>query len=194
MIRQDEVILRAKQFIYHLDCFTCVTCHLPLHPGDEFGLKDELIFCRQHYFEQQQQLSYDPHISGRMLEIENHSIGSGFLDDSGYYASPIPNLLTSTPSTNTSTPSGTGTINLGKRTRKRKERQQIHHQHDELISSSDHFLTLSPSSSNLGMFSPLNQFSSSSSSLTMIDRHIQRSENISSTVSMRIRDYCCSID
>lgn len=159
MIRQDEVILRAKQFIYHLDCFTCVTCHIPLHPGDEFGLKDELIFCRQHYFEQQQ-LSYDPHISGRMLEIgiENHSIGSGFLDDSGYYTSPIPNIITSTPSTNTST---TGTINLGKRTRKRKERQQVHHQHDELISSSDHFLTLSPSSSNLGMFFPLNPFCSS---------------------------------
>jgi hypothetical protein len=33
MIRQDEVILRAKQFIFHLDCFTCVTCNIPLHPG-----------------------------------------------------------------------------------------------------------------------------------------------------------------
>ena len=161
MIRQDEVILRAKQFIYHLDCFTCVTCHIPLHPGDEFGLKDDLIFCRHHFFEQQQQqqqqLSYDPHLSGRMLEIgiENHSIPSAFLDDSGYYPSPIPNLISSTPSTNSSTPSGT-TINIGKRTRKRKERQQIV-QHDELISSSDHFLTLSPSSSStLGMFFQLN--------------------------------------
>lgn len=38
MIRQDEVILRAKQFIFHLDCFTCVTCNTPLHPGQTFFL------------------------------------------------------------------------------------------------------------------------------------------------------------
>ena len=178
MIRQDEVILRAKQFIFHLDCFTCVTCNVSLHPGDEFGLKDDLIFCRHHFFEQQQQQqSYDPHLTGRMIEIgiENHSIPNAFLDDSGYYASPIPNLIPSTPPTNTSTPSGTA-VTIGKRTRKRKERQQQHHQHDELMSSSDHFLTLSPSSSNMSMFFQLNRFFS----MRMIDRHIQRSENISS--------------
>jgi LIM homeobox protein 2/9 len=170
MIRQDEVILRAKQFIFHLDCFTCVTCNIPLHPGDEFGLKDDLIFCRHHFFEQhqhhhQQQQSYDPHFSGRMLEIgiENHSLSHGnsippgFLDDSGYYTSPIPNLIPSTPPTNTSTPTGTA-VTIAKRTRKRKERQQQQHQHDELMSSSDHFLTLSPSSSNMGMFFQLNRF------------------------------------
>ena len=132
-----------------------MTCNVPLHPGDEFGLKDDLIFCRHHFFEQQ---SYDSHLTGRMMEIgiENHSLShgnsipSGFLDDSGYYTSPIPNLIPSTPPTNTSTPTGTA-ITIGKRTRKRKERQQ-QHQHDELMSSSDHFLTLSPSSSNMGMF------------------------------------------
>lgn len=128
--------------------------------GDEFGLKDDLIFCRHHFFEQQQQQqSYDPHLSGRMLDIgiENHSLSHGnsippgFLDDSGYYTSPIPPLIPSTPPTNTSTPSGT-TVTLTKRTRKRKERQQQHHQQDEIMSSSDHFLALSPSSSNMGMF------------------------------------------
>ncbi|CAF1359266.1 unnamed protein product [Adineta steineri] len=159
MIRQDEVILRAKQYIFHLDCFTCVTCNILLHPGDEFGLKDDLIFCRHHFFEQQQQQqqhhpSYDPHLTGRMLDIgiENHPLShpTGFLDDSGYYASPLPPLIPSTPPTNTSTPNGTS-VNITKRTRKRKERQQQQQQqqHDEIMSSSDHFLTLSPSSSNL---------------------------------------------
>ena len=132
-IRQDEVILRAKHLIFHLDCFTCVTCHQHLHPGDEFGLKDESIFCRQHFFDQQQQQqSYDP---------------SAFLDDSGYYTSPLPNLTTSSTTTSqppTTTPSV-------KRTRKRKDRSQTQ-THDDLISSSsEHFLALSPSSSsNLG--------------------------------------------
>lgn len=93
------------------------------------------------------------------IGIENHSLSHGnsippgFLDDSGYYTSPIPPLIPSTPPTNTSTPSGT-TVTLTKRTRKRKERQQQqhHHQQDEIMSSSDHFLALSPSSSNMGMF------------------------------------------
>jgi len=118
-----------------------------------------------------------------MLEIgiENHSLSHGnsippgFLDDSGYYTSPIPTLIPSTPPTNTSTPTGT-TVGVTKRTRKRKERQQQQQHHDEIMSSSDHFLTLSPSSSNMGMFFQLNRFFFV---LRMIDRHIQRSENIS---------------
>ncbi len=118
-----------------------------------------MIYCRHHFFEQQQ--SYDSHLTGRMIDIgiENHSLShvnslpSGFLDDSGYYTSPIPTLIPSTPPTNTSTPTGTG-VTITKRTRKRKER---HHQHDEMISSSDHFLTLSPSSSPMGMNLQLNR-------------------------------------
>ncbi|CAF1122952.1 unnamed protein product [Rotaria sp. Silwood1] len=150
IIRQDEVILRAKQFIFHLDCFTCVTCNILLHPGDEFGLKDDLIYCRHHFFEQQQ--SYETHLTGRVIDIgiENaslshtNSVPTGFLDDSGYYTSPIPTLIPSTPPTNTNQSTGT-TINITKRTRKRKERQQ----HHDIMPSSDHFLTLSPSSSNM---------------------------------------------
>jgi hypothetical protein len=100
------------------------------------------------------------------IGIENHSLSHGnsippgFLDDSGYYASPIPTLIPSTPPTNTNTPTGTG-VTVTKRTRKRKERQQQqqhHHQHDEIMSSSDHFLALSPSSSNMGMFLQLKHF------------------------------------
>jgi hypothetical protein len=97
-----------------------------------------------------------------MIDIENHShshpppVPTGFLDDSGYYTSPIPTLIPSTPPTNTSTPAGT--VNITKRTRKRKQNQQQHQQHDDIMSSSDHFLTLSPSSSNMGMFFRSNCF------------------------------------
>lgn len=123
--------------------------------GDEFGLKDDLIFCRHHYFEQQQ--SYEPNLTGRVLDIgiENpsmshgNSITTGFLDDSGYYTSPIPALIPSSSPTNTSTPTG-ATVNITKRTRKRKERQQ--NQHHEILPSSEHFLNLSPSSSTMGMY------------------------------------------
>ena len=102
--------------------------------GDEFGLKDDLIFCRHHFLEQQ---SYD----SQLTDNENRSI-SGFHDDSGYYTSSI-------PSTNTSAPTES-TVHMTKRTRKRKER--------ELISSSDRFLTVSPTSSTMSMFFQLDRF------------------------------------
>jgi LIM homeobox protein 2/9 len=53
-----------------LECFTCINCNILLHPGDEFGLKNNLIYCRNHFLEQQ---SYNSNI---------------ILDDSGYLTSP----------------------------------------------------------------------------------------------------------
>jgi LIM homeobox protein 2/9 len=66
-IEQDEEILRVQDNIYHLNCFTCLSCNTLLHPGDEFGLKENLIFCRNHLFEEQ---------------------SKKILDDSGYNTSP----------------------------------------------------------------------------------------------------------
>ena len=62
MIHSNEIILRAEDLIYHFECFTCVQCRIHLHPGDDYGLKDSLIYCRKHFLEQ--------------------------LDDSGYQTSP----------------------------------------------------------------------------------------------------------
>jgi len=73
IIQENEIILRAEQHIFHLECFTCNICNIRLHPGDEFGLKDNFIYCREHFFEQQQQSPYDSH---------------AFHDDSGYHTSP----------------------------------------------------------------------------------------------------------
>lgn len=70
VIKQDEIILRANDSIYHLECFTCVFCNILLHPGDEFGLQNNLIYCRDHFLEQQ---SFNSHL---------------MLDDSGYHTSP----------------------------------------------------------------------------------------------------------
>ncbi|CAF1057724.1 unnamed protein product [Rotaria sordida] len=70
IIQQDELILRAEEFIFHLKCFTCNICNILLHPGDDYGLKDNLIYCRDHFFDQD---LYDSHL---------------ILDDSGYHTSP----------------------------------------------------------------------------------------------------------
>ncbi len=38
--------MRAKNKIYHIDCFRCVACSRQLIPGDEFALRDDGLFCK----------------------------------------------------------------------------------------------------------------------------------------------------
>lgn len=41
--------MRAKDLVYHLDCFICNWCQIRLNQGDYFGLKGRLVYCRTHY-------------------------------------------------------------------------------------------------------------------------------------------------
>ncbi len=43
--------MRAKNKIFHLDCFRCVACEKQLVPGDEFALRDDGLFCREDHQE-----------------------------------------------------------------------------------------------------------------------------------------------
>ena len=38
--------MRARNKIYHIDCFRCVACSRQLVPGDEFALRDDGLFCK----------------------------------------------------------------------------------------------------------------------------------------------------
>lgn len=41
--------MRARDLVYHLNCFTCTTCNKMLTTGDHFGMKDSLVYCRLHF-------------------------------------------------------------------------------------------------------------------------------------------------
>lgn len=41
--------MRARELVYHLNCFTCTTCSKMLTTGDHFGMKDTLVYCRLHF-------------------------------------------------------------------------------------------------------------------------------------------------
>ena len=43
---KSDFVMRARNKIYHLDCFRCVACARALVPGDEFSLRDNGLFCR----------------------------------------------------------------------------------------------------------------------------------------------------
>ncbi|XP_064475104.1 insulin gene enhancer protein ISL-1-like [Ornithodoros turicata] len=43
---RTDFVMRARQHIYHLDCFRCQACARQLIPGDEFALREDGLFCR----------------------------------------------------------------------------------------------------------------------------------------------------
>ncbi|XP_066940265.1 LIM/homeobox protein Lhx9-like isoform X3 [Macrobrachium rosenbergii] len=48
-ISSAELVMRAREFVYHVQCFTCAHCNMQLTKGDHFGMNGPLIYCRDHY-------------------------------------------------------------------------------------------------------------------------------------------------
>ena len=49
-IAPDQLIMRAKQYIFHIKCFKCMFCEKNLNTGDEYGIKESAILCRNHFY------------------------------------------------------------------------------------------------------------------------------------------------
>ncbi|KAG9342193.1 hypothetical protein JZ751_016695 [Albula glossodonta] len=61
-ISASEMVMRARDLVYHLGCFTCTACNKLLNTGDHFGMKDGLVYCRLH-FETLLEGEYQTHFS-----------------------------------------------------------------------------------------------------------------------------------
>nr|CAD7608416.1 unnamed protein product [Timema genevievae] len=48
-ILSSELVMRARDLVFHVHCFTCAVCNSPLTKGDHFGMKNGAVFCRLHY-------------------------------------------------------------------------------------------------------------------------------------------------
>ncbi|KAI8036506.1 hypothetical protein M5D96_010665, partial [Drosophila gunungcola] len=48
-ISSNELVMRARNLVFHVNCFCCTVCHSPLTKGDQYGIIDALIYCRTHY-------------------------------------------------------------------------------------------------------------------------------------------------
>ena len=44
-ISPNELVMKALQNVYHVDCFKCFECGDKLEKGDEFILKDNKLYC-----------------------------------------------------------------------------------------------------------------------------------------------------
>ena len=48
-IASHELVMKARDMVYHLNCFTCATCSKVLTTGEHFGMQDTMVYCRTHY-------------------------------------------------------------------------------------------------------------------------------------------------
>lgn len=48
-IQPADLVMKARQFLFHVDCFRCDTCGLALKKGDLFGMYADQLYCRVHY-------------------------------------------------------------------------------------------------------------------------------------------------
>ena len=62
-IGTNELVMRARCFLYHLECFKCVICDVALIKGDLFGMMDAVVYC-QHHFRQQQEHHFEEFAGG----------------------------------------------------------------------------------------------------------------------------------
>ncbi|KAK6481119.1 LIM/homeobox protein Lhx2 isoform X1 [Huso huso] len=76
-ISASEMVMRARDVVYHLNCFTCTTCNKMLTTGDHFGMKDNLVYCRLH-FESLIQGEYQAHFNhSDIASNKSGGLGSG---------------------------------------------------------------------------------------------------------------------
>ena len=58
-IQASDLVMKARQFLFHVDCFRCDTCNTVLKKGDLFGMYEDHMYCQIHY----EVASADPAIS-----------------------------------------------------------------------------------------------------------------------------------
>ena len=73
---KNDYVMRAKNRIFHSECFRCVACERQLQPGDSFALRDEDLFCNQHH-----KLDREEETNNNKAIINNNSNNSEDGDD-----------------------------------------------------------------------------------------------------------------
>ncbi|XP_004593867.1 rhombotin-1 [Ochotona princeps] len=62
LIPAFEMVMRARDNVYHLDCFACQLCNQRFCVGDKFFLKNNMILCQMDYEEGQLNGSFEAQV------------------------------------------------------------------------------------------------------------------------------------
>lgn len=48
-IGSSEFVMRARHLVFHVNCFSCAECDVPLRKGEQYCIRDSTVLCRHHY-------------------------------------------------------------------------------------------------------------------------------------------------
>ena len=48
-IQPTDLVMKARDCLFHVDCFRCARCDAPLKKGDFYGMFDNMPYCETHY-------------------------------------------------------------------------------------------------------------------------------------------------
>lgn len=48
-VMSSELVMRARNLVFHVRCFCCEVCNITLSKGDQYGIRNSSVFCRLHY-------------------------------------------------------------------------------------------------------------------------------------------------
>ena len=54
-IGPNDLVMKAKQSLFHVDCFRCARCGCLLKKGDLFGMppdRDDVVYCQYHFYQE----------------------------------------------------------------------------------------------------------------------------------------------
>ena len=43
------MVMRAREFVFHLQCFACVECNRVLVTGESFGMNGDKVYCHKDF-------------------------------------------------------------------------------------------------------------------------------------------------
>lgn len=75
-IPATEIVMRARDLVYHLSCFSCVTCDKVLLTGDHYGMRDTSVYCQIHFEMMLQEEHRTDHFYSDMSPAEPNSKAS----------------------------------------------------------------------------------------------------------------------
>ncbi|XP_064618913.1 insulin gene enhancer protein isl-1-like isoform X2 [Lineus longissimus] len=82
---KNDFVMRARNKIYHIDCFRCVACSRQLIPGDEFALREDGLFCKADHEVVERASGQENHGSPSSINNNNNDEHKGLqLADGGH--------------------------------------------------------------------------------------------------------------
>ena len=70
-IQPSDLVMKARNFLFHVDCFRCARCDAALKKGDFYGMFESMPYCQLHY-----ELLASGHSDTSVIQPPSHSGGT----------------------------------------------------------------------------------------------------------------------